>query len=792
MKRQLTQDDWHSPFGGVLTSMTERYGCDLNEFTTLSTFDTKFVSFLEDLKEVCRMIGLWYDPNPTNFAWDNFGNICLFDVEDFYTETIVNKSGSSLWKEISEMVDSNLIPTNEIKDPFDDPNYEYIAKGEGSGGAVYRDKRDNSILKITSSPFEVIGTFIVLDFQRRAGKDPMELGASVFVDFYSIEFLGERSLKGTFYYQSRPDRDVNTSPYKYFGIRRAPITPFNETDQKSALCIFALIRNYYGRLDFGYAPEIFGSMDMYRPIRAYRKEVQAWKMKEGGSITTPTANPTFQNKEITLLSFGGGQDSTAIFYKIIYDPEFKKKYVKGELVVVMANTFNEHPETYENVDHIRSLCLQNNIEFYLTGSEYIQNPSYKGGLVYHYEKKNNVGSKVFQKTCTVNLKIVPIYEFLGDWIRSKNMDDPIFSYRIVGNIRKNTKYLIKTENGEELFKLADRKTTSIKHRLLNFQVGDQQIQLELSEVAGKIVRQIRQDIVPIDGTYAFHSKHKYQILEGDEFVPVKYMGSDRWTTKKEDFIFKSEETDKTVELNEKDLDGNVTNIFGRTAIDVYGKKYGKVIRALIGIAKGEEGRLAEDQTDPAMFDYWIAKLYPLIPEGMDRKACQDYIKSVGHKVPIPSACIICPFMNLAELLYIYRFQRDWYDKWVQLERNKIESGALDYEGDIWEVFKSGKKVATFVSDEKIEDWISKQIVGKKFTRDDYTIEKGYMPRTYDISKTITHIEKKIAGNGGVWGDAPHRLLPEMLKKAQQQYGHWTDDQVREYRFSHGHCVQSKM
>lgn len=63
------------------------------------------------------------------------------------------------------------------------------------------------------------------------------------------------------------------------------------------------------------------------------------------------------HEEITLLSFGGGQDSTAILLKIIHDPSFKSSYVKGRLVVIMADTKNEHPETYEHVDLIMKLWL---------------------------------------------------------------------------------------------------------------------------------------------------------------------------------------------------------------------------------------------------------------------------------------------------------------------------------------------------------------------------------------------------------------------------------------------------
>ena len=43
-------------------------------------------------------------------------------------------------------------------------------------------------------------------------------------------------------------------------------------------------------------------------------------------------------------------------------------------------------------------------------------------------------------------------------------------------------------------------------------------------------------------------------------------------------------------------------------------------------------------------------------------------------------------------------------------------------------------------------------------------------------------------NYGVWG---RKLLPEVLTIAQEKYGLWTDDQLQEYKMSHGHNLMSK-
>ena len=304
--------------------------------------------------------------------------------------------------------------------------------------------------------------------------------------------------------------------------------------------------------------------------------------------------------ELTILSFGGGQDSTAILYKIIYDPAFRAKYVKGKLIVIMAETGNEHRLTYEHVKEIQQLCKEHNIEFYHLNYDYTPK-SWNKGLIPFYRAGNRIGSKAFPKTCTDNLKIKPIYNFLEHYLHT---------------------------------------------------------------------------------TY---------------------------DTKK----------------------------FGRKkAMREFTKQHGR-INVLIGIAHGEEKRSSTNEESPlAWMRDCINKIYPLIPEGMDRQACQDYIESVGHTIPIPSACVLCPFMNEQELLYLYRFDRRSFDEWVILEQNKIEANA--YEGDITKT---------------------------------WSVKKG-----------------SVVDNLGVWG---LKLLPEKIIEVIKKHGHMTDAELIEYRMSHGHCVKSK-
>lgn len=294
--------------------------------------------------------------------------------------------------------------------------------------------------------------------------------------------------------------------------------------------------------------------------------------------------------KLTVLSFGGGQDSTALLYKYIYDDEFAKKYIGNDFVVIMADTGNEHEETDAHVREIRDLCLDNGINFhFLTGDMGLTSPVWSKGLVHFYESGNRIGSKCFPKTCTDKLKITPIYNFLEEYVHN----------------------------------------------------------VYLTEKVGR-----------------------------------------------------------------------------KRAIKEFAEKHGK-IDVIIGIAAGEETRASTNEESPSVWmRQAINKVYPLLDLEMDRQACQDYITEVGHVVPPPSNCILCPFMSYQELLFMHRTMPEWYNKWVELEANKI--------------------------------------------------------------KANSHVDPK--KNMGVWGN---KLLPEVLKIAEQKFGHMTIADLKEYKMSHGHCVKSK-
>jgi len=127
-------------------------------------------------------------------------------------------------------------------------------------------------------------------------------------------------------------------------------------------------------------------------------------------------NATPGNKSLTVLSYGGGQDSTALLYKLAFDQDFRNRYAPGRLLVIMADTKDEHPETVKHVEETKTFCAKEGIEF----AHITPDMGYHGGKWQGYREFLNAtrtcGSKAFRKTCTDNLKLKPIYRYLEEWI----------------------------------------------------------------------------------------------------------------------------------------------------------------------------------------------------------------------------------------------------------------------------------------------------------------------------------------------------------------------------------------
>lgn len=110
----------------------------------------------------------------------------------------------------------------------------------------------------------------------------------------------------------------------------------------------------------------------------------------------------------------------------------------------------------------------------------------------------------------------------------------------------------------------------------------------------------------------------------------------------------------------------------------YPRLTGEKIRVIIGIAAGEEKRVAADKAVPPWMTHNIERQYPLIDLGWDRKACQEYIRSLGYTPPPPSMCKRCPYSQRTDILLMSRKDPEAFAEWVELERNKLDAHARKY------------------------------------------------------------------------------------------------------------------
>lgn len=340
---------------------------------------------------------------------------------------------------------------------------------------------------------------------------------------------------------------------------------------------------------------LFETNTVFRPRLAIRS---------AAAIARETRGP-----ELSVLSYGLGQDSHAILLKLIYDREFRQKYAPNRLLVVTAETGDEHVQTYQTLEESKALCKKHRIEYvHITNDMGFHSQKWPD-LRSFYNRTKTVGSKSYPKTCTAKLKISPIYQYLESFL--------------------GTTYGVKV---------------------------------------GK-----------------------------------------------------------------------------KKGYGEFAAKYGK-IRVMVGLATGEEKRMVNP--DEIVKDAWkrnaVTTVYPLADIGYNREACQKYIQSVGHAVPIPSNCILCPFMSEQELVWMSRFLPADLEDWIRIERNKIENNR--HMDSVPDKDKNGNA----------------------------KLDKNGNP-------------KMVNKNYGVWGV---KLLPEVLEGALAKYGHLSDDDLWQYKMSHGHCVSS--
>jgi len=126
-----------------------------------------------------------------------------------------------------------------------------------------------------------------------------------------------------------------------------------------------------------------------------------------------------EGTQLTVLSWGGGQDSSALLELYLDDPSFREKYASGDFLVVMADTGDEFDSTYRHVKETQARCEAAGVEFvFITADMGYHSDSWKS-LRHFYRTKGTIGSKAFPKSCSDRLKIQPLYRFLEQWLADR-------------------------------------------------------------------------------------------------------------------------------------------------------------------------------------------------------------------------------------------------------------------------------------------------------------------------------------------------------------------------------------
>ena len=123
--------------------------------------------------------------------------------------------------------------------------------------------------------------------------------------------------------------------------------------------------------------------------------------------------------KLTVLSFGAGQDSSALLEMYLDDKVFRDRYAPNDFLVLMSDTGDEFDATYKHVRSVQTRCAEAGVEFvFLTSDMGYHSPNWKS-LRHFYRTHDAIGSKAYPKTCTDQLKLQPIYRFLEHWVSKR-------------------------------------------------------------------------------------------------------------------------------------------------------------------------------------------------------------------------------------------------------------------------------------------------------------------------------------------------------------------------------------
>lgn len=131
------------------------------------------------------------------------------------------------------------------------------------------------------------------------------------------------------------------------------------------------------------------------------------------TLTTATDTPA-----LTVLSLGLGQDSIAMLYALVHDTAFAQRFSAGRLLVLSAETGDEHPQTNRYRIHLTQWCADHQIEYiHIEPRLGFHSPSWTS-LRHFYRTHHTIGSKSYPAVCSSRLKLVPWYNYLEYWLSS--------------------------------------------------------------------------------------------------------------------------------------------------------------------------------------------------------------------------------------------------------------------------------------------------------------------------------------------------------------------------------------
>ena len=126
-----------------------------------------------------------------------------------------------------------------------------------------------------------------------------------------------------------------------------------------------------------------------------------------------------EDSQLTVLSYGAGQESSVLLEMYLDDPSFRQRYAPGDFLVVMSDTGDEFDATYDHVAATQQRCREAGVEFiFITADMGFHSDSWRS-LRHFYRSKGTIGSKAFPKTCTSRLKLQPLYKFLEHWLSKR-------------------------------------------------------------------------------------------------------------------------------------------------------------------------------------------------------------------------------------------------------------------------------------------------------------------------------------------------------------------------------------